>query len=199
MKKLLFIAAISLGIAANVNAQANEFGIKAGFNYSNFTGDDVDDLDSRAGFHVGAIYHLGINDDFAFQPEILLSTKGAEDLNLMYVDIPLLAHIHATEELTFHVGPQVGFLLSAKNDGTDVKDAYKSTDLAAVLGTTYRLETGLFFTLRYNYGISNVGEEIEFQTPNVDANGIPDGTFSTTKTEFEASNSVLQVSVGFLF
>lgn len=199
MKKLLFIAVLTFGIAASSQAQENEFAIKGGLNYSNLTGDDVDNLDSRVGFHLGILYHLGISDDFAIQPELLLSTKGAEETNLMYLDLPVLAHVHITESFSAHFGPQIGFLLSAKDDGDDVKDFYKSTDISAVAGLTYRLETGLFFTTRYNYGISNIGEEFETQVPNIGANGFPDGTTSTVKNEFEASNSVLQLSIGYMF
>ena len=166
MKKLLFVFAISLGFIATTNAQENEFAVKAGVNFSTINGDDVGDVDGRTGFHIGVLYHLGITETFAFQPELLYSLKGADDFELNYIDIPLLGHFHITEELTVHAGPQLSLLAGNGDNVND--DQIKSFDFGVAAGTTYRLESGLFFTARYNLGVSNIGEEIEIEIPTFD-------------------------------
>jgi hypothetical protein len=141
MKKLLIAATAFLGLLTmDADAQETKFGAKAGVNIANVAGDDVgDDVDGTIGFHVGGFAHLGLSDQFAIQPELQFSTKGAEDLTLSYIDIPILAKYYLTEGLHIHAGPQIGLLLSADADGTDVKDSYKSTDFAIASGAGYQL------------------------------------------------------------
>lgn len=78
MRKLLLVFAMSLGAVVTVNAQENNFAVKGGVNIATLIGDDVSDVNGTIGFHVGALYQLGITDNFSFQPELLLSAKGAE-------------------------------------------------------------------------------------------------------------------------
>lgn len=184
MKKLLFIAAISLGLVASTSAQENGFGARAGLNIASATGDDVGDVDGLMGFHVGGFATVMIGDAFAVQPELLYSTKGAEDLTFSYIDIPVLAKYYFTENISALAGPQIGLLMSADNDGTDVKDAYKSMDLAFAIGGEYALDMGLSFGVRYTSSLGSVAEDFEF---------------AGTTTEFDVKNSVVQIALGYKF
>ncbi|MBP7792487.1 MAG: outer membrane beta-barrel protein [Candidatus Goldbacteria bacterium] len=82
------------------------FGLKAGLNLANLTGDDVaKDADMLMGFCGGAFVSYAFTPWFSLQPEVLYSQKGTsyeyassesdyqskESWNLNYVEIPVLA------------------------------------------------------------------------------------------------------------
>ncbi len=194
MKKLLFIAAISLGFVVSANAQETKFGVKAGVNLANVTGDDVDDdVNGTIGFRVGGYAHIGLSDAFAIQPELLFDTKGAEDLTLSYITVPILAKYMITEGFNIHLGPQISLLMSADSDGEDYSDFYKSTDFGLAAGAGYELESGLNFSVRYSTSLGSIGEEIELPAPTVS-----DPTATTTE-EYDLKNSVITIAVGYSF
>lgn len=212
MKKLLLIITVIASFSF-MNAQENSvrFGVKAGLNIANIVGDSQDLWDDLNGeikpiirFHVGALVEIPVSEVFAIQPELLFSRQGAklkidnaeEISNLSYLNIPLIAKFYLAEGLSFQVGPQIGFLLSAKNkasgtffDGfetvtvdeeSDIKDRVNSVDFGLNFGFGYQLEQGVFFDARYSLGLSNIN----------DFEGSDD---------FEDSNSVFQISLGYKF
>ncbi|HEX9826031.1 MAG TPA: porin family protein [Flavobacteriaceae bacterium] len=159
MKKLFLFAAVAV-FGFTMNAQEVTFGAKAGVNFASLGGDDSDGLDGLTSFHVGGVVVIGVSEKFAIQPELLYSSQGASydggDLKLDYINVPVLAKFTVAEGFSIEAGPQIGFLVSAKDDGEDVKDFLKSTDFSAALGLGYELETGLNFGARYNLGLGNV-------------------------------------------
>ncbi|MEX2379984.1 MAG: porin family protein [Vicingaceae bacterium] len=204
MKKLLFIAAISLGVVVSANAQDTKIGAKAGINLANMTGDDVEDADMLIGFQVGGYVHLGLSDAFAIQPELLFEMKGASydagddesvSTNLSYISIPILAKYMITEELDVHLGPQIGLLMSAETDGEDVSDFYKSTDFGLAVGAGYELESGLNFSLRYAMSLSTIGEDFEESF----VNPLTGETETMTFEAGDIKNSVITIAVGYSF
>lgn len=203
MKKLLFIAAISLGVVVSANAQDTKFGAKAGLNLANMTGDDVEDAEMLIGFQIGGYAHIGISDAFAIQPELLFDTKGASydagdesvSNNLSYISVPILAKYMVTEGFDIHLGPQIGILMSAKFDGEDNSDSYKSTDFGLAAGAGYELESGLNFSLRYSMSLSTIGEEYETSFTNP----VSGATTTSTVEAGDIRNSVITIAVGFSF
>lgn len=194
MKKLLFIVIIlSLTLISCGTANKARIGAKAGVNFSDITGDDVDSFKGLTSFHLGGVVEIPISDGFSFQPELLYSAQGSDyeessfsgSVKADYLNVPLLAKIYVGEGLSVEAGPQVGFLMSAKDeyDGgdEDIKDFLKSTDFGVNLGLGYRLESGLNFGARYNLGLSNVND-----SPDLDGGA-------------EYKNGVIQVSVGYFF
>ena len=176
MKKVLFaaVAVFAFGVS---NAQEVKFGAKVGANLSTMSVSapevqgaiiSVPDNKSLFGFHVGGFAEIGISEKFTFQPELLFSMEGSKyesnssgtdfgfdysessetTLKLNYLNLPLLAKYYATEDLFFVAGPQLGFLMSAKQDseysytingqtdsesvsGEDVKESFKSINFSA--------------------------------------------------------------------
>ncbi len=208
MKKLLIFTAIVLFGFTNVNAQEEmQFGVKGGLNISNITGDDVDSFDSRTCMHFGVVMELPISEKFSFQPELLYSCQGADysedfiDLDgtiksvnaayegtvkLDYLNIPLIAKLYVSEGFSLEIGPQVGFLISAKDEydwngntgEEDIKEYVKGLDIGAVIGVGYKLEGGLNFGGRYNLGLTDANDGYEV------------GTYK---------NGVIQAYVGYFF
>ncbi|MEZ0130261.1 porin family protein [Flavobacterium sp. LBUM151] len=210
MKKIMLTAAAVMAFAFS-NAQGTKFGVKAGLNLTNLTG-DVEDASSKVGFHVGGFAEFKLTEKFAIQPEILFSTQGAksegtdafedytyeDNLSLNYLNIPVLAKFYITEKFSVEAGPQLGILLSAKSkykqvfegetysEDVDVKDSYKSIDFGFNVGTGYNFTENLSVGLRYTIGLSNVYDTTD---------SFEDFDFG----DVSVKNSVFALSVGYKF
>lgn len=171
MKKVILFAAVLAMSASAAMAQVS-FGPKAGLNLANISNFDGD---MKPGFYAGAFAEYQISDFFGVAGELLYSGQGSKDSytdesgkydvkqNLDYLNVPVLAKLYIAEGLSLDLGPQFGFLLSAKlkgeEDGVDVsvdnKDAYNGFDLSAGMGLTYNI--GQFMIQgRYNLGLTDV-------------------------------------------
>ncbi len=181
MKKIILTAAavFAFGFA---NAQDVKFGVKGGLNVATLTG-DVDNVDSKVGFHVGGFAEIKVSDKFSVQPELLFSTQGtkfefSEDfggeiisgegkVNLSYVNIPVMAKFYVADKFSLEAGPQIGFLTSAKykleaegEEGEeDAKEDYESIDFGVNFGAGYNFTENLSAGLRYNLGLSNIAKD----------------------------------------
>lgn len=169
MKKVLLATVIAVLGFTNVNAQEFKFGAKAGINFGTIDGDGTADIGPVTAFNFGLMSEISISDKFSFQPELLYSGIGyslgnADDdtVALNYLTVPLLGKYYVTERFSLEAGPQVGFLLSAKQEGTDVKDNFKTLDFGASFGLAYKLDNGLNFGVRYTLGLSDVTESKNF-------------------------------------
>ncbi|MCP4977047.1 MAG: PorT family protein [Maribacter sp.] len=198
MKKLLLFVTIALfGLTAN-NAQEVKFGAKAGVNITNVSG-DAPGQKARTAFHLGGVAKISLTDKLSFQPELLYSLQGYKydrgdfegKYKFDYLNVPLMAKFMVADGLSLEAGPQVGFLLSAKdvwesdsNSGTlDVKEDISGTDIGVNFGIGYELESGLNFAVRYNLGLSEIYSSSDFK-------------------EFFVGNnrtSAIQISVGYFF
>ncbi|MFH7018165.1 porin family protein [Flavobacterium sp. FlaQc-47] len=167
MKKII-LSALAVMAFGFTNAQSTRFGVKGGLNLSNIVGGDVEDSKSLVGFHVGGFAEIKIADKFAIQPEILYSAQGSTfdggplfgdvDLKLNYLNIPVLAKYYIVPKFSVEAGPQLGVLLSAKSEGEDVKDGFKSVDFGFNVGAGFHFTEDLSINLRYTIGISPIAE-----------------------------------------
>ena len=113
---------------------------------------------------------------------------------LNYLNFPLIMKYYIFNNLSIECGPQLGFLLSLKTETTHTnnnafvtetssdKSSSNIIDLGINFGLGYKLENGIFFNSRYNFGLSAINKELENQ-------------IYYTK----ARNGVLQISVGYFF
>ena len=169
MKKLLFITAITIFGLGKAQAQDVAFGAKIGANFSSIYGDTTDGIETITSvINFGVYSEISLTEKFSFQPEIMYSIQGfsvvdealsTDDIvSLNYINIPLMAKYYVTKGFSFEAGPQIGFLVSAKNEDIDVKDNFKSIDYGVNLGLGYKLENGLNFGARYNFGLANIND-----------------------------------------
>ena len=192
MKKTLLFTFITVFAVFAAAAQNISFGAKAGLNLATFTGDALTGLDTRASFHIGGLVEIPITEKFSIQPEVLYSEKGSqffgEELNLSYIDFPVLAKYHIIKGLSAELGPVASFLLSAEQHrggkDADVSDFTKSFDLGIGGGATYRLPMDIFFSLRFTKGLMNISE-----------NNTSEGYSSGSNVQ----NNVFQISAGYMF
>ena len=210
MKKIILSVAAMLTFGF-VNAQEVDFGVKAGVNIASITG-DIEDAEAKIGFHIGGFAEIKISEKFSVQPELLFSTQGAkgeekysengftydysEKINLSYITIPVMAKLYVAEGFSLEAGPQIGFLMSAKNkvegsttsggivisesEEVDIKDQANTVDFGLNFGLGYKFTENLSAGARYNLGLSDINKEV-------------DGYAGSIK------NSVIQVSIGYSF
>src|SRR5690554_5058966 len=78
MKKL-FLLVVAIAITTTVSqAQEVRIGAKGGVNFATFSGDDLGDVKSRTGFHIGGLVEIPVSEKFAIQPEVLYSSQGSK-------------------------------------------------------------------------------------------------------------------------
>ena len=156
-------------------AQHFELGAKAGVNISNFSGASNEaDLKAKSliGFHAGGFVSLFLGNNFAIQPEVLLSTQGAKleqtgsetDYKLTYINVPVMLKYRSNGGFYLEAGPQIGFKVNEKVDGNS-EDFAKSTDLSIAGGLGYHSPIGLGIGARYTAGLSKLGD-FNFSNPN---------------------------------
>lgn len=165
MKKII-LSAIAIMAFTFANAQSTRFGVKGGLNITTFAGGNYWDASSLVGFQVGGFAEIKVIERLAIQPEVLFSTQGAKlkfagdkyDTKLNYINVPVLAKFYITKQFTAEAGPQIGFLVSAKSDGDDVKDGFKSVDTGFNFGLGYNFTDNFSVGARYTVGLSNIAD-----------------------------------------
>jgi opacity protein-like surface antigen len=194
MKSLkIFATAIIFTSALTASAQAEadntedksvSFGVKGGVNFSSMTGEDIDNPDSRTSFHVGALVEIPVSDMFSVQAEAMYSGKGFDfeyegtdgdnaELQLDYIDVPVLAKIYVTKGLSIEAGPQISFLINEEldsnpnSDSGDVDlDSAESVDFGLAGGLSFQTDMGIFATGRYSYGLSEIYKDVDVHNTN---------------------------------
>lgn len=154
------------------------FGLKAGLNLSIFSASVNSESSFKPGLHVGGYMRKPISANFFFRPEIYFSSQGQKDdyqlgngtsigateTTTNYINVPVLFEVG--RKVSFQFGPQVGFLLSAREEGTidnekvddDLKEYMKSTDFSGVLGIGVSPGEHFNFGARANIGLTNFND-----------------------------------------
>lgn len=183
MKRIFYLTAV-IALFCNVaTGQKVKFGIKAGLNISQFTG-DIEKNNFKSGLNAGVVAEVKFNERFSLQPELLYNRMGNKIIidsfvgtdyehreffdNLDYLSLPVLFKIYVFKGLSIEAGPQISVLTGAKRKVKVEGDGgsgsieysshadYKKTDMALVGGLAYDLPFGLFIQARYLGGISNI-------------------------------------------
>ncbi|WP_289062074.1 porin family protein [uncultured Zobellia sp.] len=148
------------GPSGGFNMGDIKFGGKAGINFTTWLGNDFDGVSAKVGTYFGGIAEIPVMDDFYVQPELLFALQGADlgpsNVNLAYLQIPVMGKYHITEEIAVELGPQVGFLL-ADNWEEDLQfQDTKSIELGVNIGAGYRMDENFYFQFRIGVGLSEV-------------------------------------------
>lgn len=174
MKKIVFIG---LSVLCGFCMQAQSFGVKGGFNFSNLKGEGPDDFNVLTSYHVGLLYEVYVLDFLSIQPELLYSVQGAErrneDVKLNYFTVPAVLKIYLSDGFNIQGGPQFSMLLSESDNFEAAKS--ETFDFGVTGGLEFFVTNGLFVQARYYYGTKNVS-------------GVSD-----------IKNRVVQASLGYIF
>ena len=136
-------------LAASLHAQNFRYGVKAGLNISNLDISPEEDPPapkSKPGIHFGGFLQYSLAEAISVQPEISISTQGANDqdpevyqrVKLTYLNIPVLVKYQLPIGVNLFAGPQIGFLVGGEFEEEDkasgeqeiyqARDYYKGTD-----------------------------------------------------------------------
>src|SRR5688572_6418245 len=112
------------------NDDNSGFGIKGGVNFNQLRGSDkgnISGLKNVTTWHAGLYgqFPVGGSSFFSIQPEILFNRRAfeAKDANQAdiefktdYLEIPLLFVFNFLDNVSFHIGPQAGVLMTVKEN-----------------------------------------------------------------------------------
>jgi hypothetical protein len=177
MKKLILGIALFGGLSA-ANAQI-DLGVKGGLNFPTLSGDSRQLYENqtkfRTDFYAGGYANYKITDQISFQPELLYSKQGAglktndnskAKLITHNINIPLMGRYEIMDGLNVEFGPQLGFLVSAKEkyelgkENTKIKatDNFKTFDFGLNFGAAYKITDELEINARFTKGLSNIND-----------------------------------------
>ncbi len=216
MKKISFVLAALLGagLATSAHAQSIRFGLKAGANLSNLSGDLVnqDKYKNKFGFEGGALLNVGIVEGLlSIQPEVLFSQKGFKYADASYsvlgntyhytgkrtynyIDVPVLLKVKAAG-LFFEAGPQYSYLLNVRDNTTTTSNGSTVGNSSGTqnLDHVHRNEIGYAAGLGFE---SATGVFLDLRYNGSFTDFAKDGYQDSDLKN--ARNSVFQASVGFL-
>ncbi len=182
MKKLFLVCMVCL-IGGTVSAQGLDFGLKVGVNFATLS--DVSEAETKTGFVVGAFAGAKLGDKFGIQGDLLYSQQGADfklgDVDLSYVNVPVVAKYFVTDKFNIQLGPQFGFKID-DNIKSDILEA-ESFDLTGVAGIGLHLPFGIRADARYNFGLTDILKSND----------------SDVKVTEPGKNSVITIAVGYSF
>lgn len=214
MRKIALLIIMTVCGLSQVRSQ--DFGVKAGYNYSTFRGEtsSISTIEGLSGFYIGGLVDLPISDVLSIQPELIFSRQGVAlrqeikgfgfnvsinnaDIRLDYLNIPVMAKVNLGP-LFLQGGVQFGFLVSKPKvnrlPNTSLftlldKDSYNSFDFGVGVGLGFNFNRRFFAEARYIHSLTNVFD------PNDDyfkASGI-----GSNNNNFK--NAVLSIGLGVKF
>ena len=180
MKRFIFFSLLYfIVLSFNLKAQNVSIALKGGVNVANVYGDVAGNHGSLLGFHAGMLAEFSVNSKVDIQPELVYSMQGYRDegnsggatiiatTTYHYLNVPVIAKYHLTEDISVEFGPQLGFMIggtSRVEGGSNSFSAelnlndFNRASIAAVLGAEYQHESGFIFTARYNYGLTDINK-----------------------------------------
>ena len=180
MRKIALLIIIAVCGLSQVHAQ--NFGVKAGYNYSTFSGEtsSISTIEGLSGFYIGGLVELPISNMLSIQPELIFSRQGVDlrqglknfsirtdtsEIRLDYLNIPVMAKVNFGP-IFLEGGVQFGFLVNKPKVDSYIanvylrnlldKDSYNSFDFGVGAGLGVKLNQHFFVETRYTYSLTNV-------------------------------------------
>ncbi len=227
MKLVIVFMLVIFTTSSTIAAEITSKGFKLGVNMSKFIGDDADmnglaDNKYQPGFTLGGFAVFGGKNNWSFRPEILYTSRGnyAEadyiffgaaiservEVNINYIDVPLLAVYSNHARISFFGGPYLGLFLSGKakyevdaipsfdieasSEERDIEsDEISTVDFGLVFGATFLINQSISFELRYAHGLKTIDKKPD------DWNRIEDGPFDLSDVRHSALQVMLTISL----
>ena len=165
MKKVvLLLAAVLLSMSAMAQVR---FGVKAGFDMTNFWGSDTKH-GMQPNYQIGGLLEYQFNNKFAIAPELVFAGQGGKfnhtTYNVNYINVPVMLKYKVADKFSVDLGPQLGINVYSKyteesgslKNTVDYKDHTKAIDFGIGLGGTYDITENAFVQARYTFGVTNV-------------------------------------------
>ena len=164
MKKIVVLV-VTVLISAGSFSQGIDFGLKAGVNFSNISGETG--FSNKTGFVAGIFAGAKLSDKIGLQADLLYSQQGAEfefgSFDLNYVNVPIVLKYYFSDSFHVHGGPQFGVLIDDETQtviGETINDiGTNEFDISGVVGLGVDLPLGIRLDGRYNFGLADVPNE----------------------------------------
>ncbi|MFV0331567.1 MAG: porin family protein [Dysgonomonas sp.] len=215
IKASLITVALLIGVVASAQDKPLTFGVKAGMNMSNVSG-DFEDSKLKVGFNVGVTADYALTPDFYLLTGLEFTTKGSKvddntnlKLNLSYLQLPIHAGYKITvsndTRILFHAGPYLAYAVDGKwkvkEGGSEVSVGAFSDDAEAGGIKMKRFDFGLGFGVGAEFGKINAGVNCDFGLVNISDFGIFDmdewGQFDGS--DVSVKNMNVSISLGYKF
>ncbi|MEO7263892.1 MAG: porin family protein [Ferruginibacter sp.] len=170
--KILALALLLTLSSTALIAQGLKIGIKGGANIHKLDGKSFKD-EFAFGYHVGGFADIGITSKWGIQPEVLFSQVNIDtsssfskvyqfnkmsQVQLKYLQIPILLNYKPNAFVSLQVGPQYGILMDNGNNLVqNGKDAFKKGDFSMVGGLQINISKIKLYG-RYVVGLSNIND-----------------------------------------
>lgn len=165
MKKLLI--SILFLLIAKVNFSAGlSYGVKAGLNFSNIYSTNLN-TDFKQGYLVGVYTKFDLV-VIAIQPELHFSNRGyvesgVREVNLNYLDLPILLRIKVLPFVSIDAGPQFSRLVTKDfksiSNAVSTAPTFNNSEVSAVFGASMNVWK-LGASARYIVGLSELEKNI---------------------------------------
>ena len=182
MKKVFVIGLLALCFNLHSNAQA-KLSVQGGLNLMQMKASAMGlsiEFDADAALNLGVIADFKGKDNFNLRSGLLYNGYSSsltydgekQKTTVNYLSVPLLGRFKVSEGLYAIAGPQLNFLLSAKEryDGStsdDLKDAIKSTSFSGLFGAEYQFSDKFRLGVNYTAGLSNIAKQRLFDSDDV--------------------------------
>lgn len=161
MKKLILICFI---VFPSVVFAQITWGVKGGANATTL-GDFSSIYAPQLRLHAGVYYQQRLEQQYGLSAELQFSMQGArakyvsrQFLAYNYALLPILLKFYFANDLYTEIGPQFGYLLTAKfhDDGLvdNISDDVKRFDFSALIGVGREVDFGNFGA-RFGFGLTN--------------------------------------------
>jgi len=197
-KQNFFLMAIIFLFAFSINnAQLSNWGVKAALNNSTFSGDGLDNIESKWGYGIGVYVNFPMNEQFSIQPELYYNNKGATysesdtesgfdytltlsadfTIPMNYLEIPILGVYSVNPNFSIFAGPYFDIFLSGKAEYESdyhYADDYGNTEDGSSSGSE-EIDSedmtipgyGIVAGAEYNFGKFNVGARYSLGLNNI--------------------------------
>lgn len=180
---MMIAAMMVAAISANAQNEVGQITLqpKAGINISTITG-DYNDKKAKVGLVAGVEAEYGIAENFGIAFGALYSMEGCKmdlveaggegasaylakgiNINLDYINIPILAQYYPIKGLAIKAGVQPGFNVRHKaskdGDKADI-DGVKSFNFSIPVGLSYEYES-FVLDARYNIGVTKLFKDAD--------------------------------------
>ena len=190
MKLILSTVGLFLMTLISLNAQNLEFGIKSGVGGAQIHLTDLPDPEVNS-YLISPILSYSINGTlnyrskglwgFSIEPGLIkkgwISNKDYHDENkirLHYLQLPILSDLYLTDNLYFSIGPEINYLLTAKNKsnyGTEkINDLNRKFELSGVVSGAYKIFDILDIGVRYSHSLTQTSDKVFWGTDELNEN-----------------------------
>ena len=172
MMMMLFMATVAMTASAQKTLHENgtftlqpKVGLAIGTLSGDWTSASGVERKSRYGLIAGVEGEYYVNDWFSAALGVNYAQQGwkfkgggiSETTKLDYLNIPIVGNFYITEGLALKTGVQLGCLLSAKEESTNVKDYYEKMNISIPIGISGEYKN-FVLDVRYNISLTKINK-----------------------------------------